>query len=87
ICALCGALGYGTLNSTLNVIVNSQVTDDRRPYAVSTYWAFSDLGVGVAPAILGAIATSLGYRALYYVAAAISLASLPIYWFFRGRKK
>ena len=86
ICALCGALGYGTLNSTLNVIVNRQVTDDRRPYAVSTYWAFSDLGVGIAPAILGAIASSAGYQALYFVAAAISLAALPIYWLFCGRK-
>ena len=32
ICALCGALGYGTLNSTLNVIVNRQVSDERRSY-------------------------------------------------------
>lgn len=80
ICAICGALGYGTMNSTLNVIVNRQVTDERRPLAVTTYWAFSDLGVGIAPAILGAIATASSYTALYYVAAALSLAALPIYW-------
>lgn len=85
ICALCGALGYGTLNSTLNVIVNRQSTDERRPFAISTYWAFSDLGVGIAPAILGAIATASNYHVLYYVAAFISLISLPIYWLFWGR--
>ncbi len=87
ICAICGALGYGTLNSVLNVIVNRQASDERRPYAVTTYWAFSDLGVGIAPVILGAIAASSGYHVLYYVSAAISLIALPIYWYFWGRKR
>lgn len=87
ICALCGALGYGTMNSTLNVIVNRQVSDERRPFAVSTYWAFSDLGVGITPAILGAIATAADYHALYYVAALISLLALPIYWFAWGKSQ
>lgn len=86
ICALCGALGYGTLNSTLNVIVNRQVSDERRPYAVTTYWAFSDLGVGIAPAILGAVVTASDYYMMYYIAALISLAALPIYWLCRGKK-
>lgn len=87
ICALCGALGYGTLNSTLNVIVNRQVSDERRSFAVSTYWAFSDFGVGIAPAILGAIATATNYHILYYVAAGISFIALPIYWIAWGKKK
>ena len=79
ICALCGALGYGTMNSALNVIVNRQVSDDRRPYAVTTYWAFSDLGVGIAPAILGAVVTASDYHVMYYFAALISLIALPVY--------
>ena len=87
ICAICGALGYGTLNSVLNVIVNRQVTDERRSYAVTTYWSFSDIGVGIAPVILGAIATGFNYHVLYYVAAVISLIALPIYWMFWGRGK
>lgn len=86
ICAVCGALGYGTLNSVLNVIVNRQVADERRAYAVTTYWAFSDLGVGIAPAILGAVAGAFNYHVLYYIAAAISLAALPLYWMFWGRR-
>jgi len=87
ICALCGALGYGTLNSTLNVIVNRRVSDERRPFAISTYWAFSDLGVGVAPAVLGAVATAADYHVMYYVAAVISLLALPVYWLAWGRTK
>ena len=85
ICALCGALGYGTLNSTLNVIVNRQVTDERRPFAVTTYWAFSDLGVGVAPAILGAVVSAWDYHAMYFIAALLSFLALPLYWLFWGR--
>ena len=87
LCALFGALGYGTLNSTMNVIVNRQVADERRPYATATYWAFSDLGIGVAPAILGAIETVSNYAVMYYAAAAISLLALPVYYLAVGRKK
>lgn len=87
ICAVCGALGYGTLNSTLNVIVNRQVDNERRPFAVTTYWAFSDLGVGVAPALLGFVAEASGFHALYFAGAFLSFIALPVYWFFHGRKQ
>ena len=79
VCAVCGALGYGTLNSVLNVIVNRRVSNARRPHAVTTYWAFSDLGVGIAPVILGAIVGASGFHVMYYAAAGISLLALPIY--------
>ena len=86
ICALFGALGYGTLNSVFNVIVNRNVSDERRSFAISTYWAFSDLGLGIAPAILGIIATASDYRVLFYAAALISFAALPTYFLVWGRK-
>lgn len=79
LCAIFGALGYGTLNSVLNVIVNREVTDERRSYAVTTYWAFSDIGVGIAPAILGSVAMASDYHMMYYTAAFISLAAVPVY--------
>ena len=78
ICAICGALGYGTLNSALNVIVNRRASDERRAYAVTTYWAFSDLGVGIAPALLGIVAGAMDYHAMYYTAAVVSALALPI---------
>ena len=87
ICAICGAFGFGTLNSSFNAIVNRQVSDERRPYAISTYWAFCDLGVGIAPTILGGIITLSDFYIMYYTAAAISLVALPIYWAFWGRLK
>ena len=85
ICALLGALGYGTMNSVLNVIVNRNSTDERRSYAMSTYWAFSDIGLGIAPAILGMIATATNYRVLFFAATFISFLALPIYFLVWGK--
>ena len=87
LCAVGGALGYGTMNSTLNAIANRTITAERRPYAVTTYWAFSDLGVGVSPAILGGIVTAGGYSVMYFSAALVSFLALPVYYIAWGRKQ
>ncbi len=73
------ALGYGTMNSTLNVIANRHVSNERRSFAVATYWACCDLGVGVSPAILGLIVSGAGFHVMYLAAAAISFIALPVY--------
>ena len=86
-CAVGSALGYGTLNSTLNVIANRNVSNERRSYAVATYWAFCDLGVGVSPTFLGAIVTAAGFHAMYYTAAVIVAAAIPVYWYTSMRRK
>ena len=75
------------MNACLNAIVNRRVADERRAYAVTTYWAASDLGVGVAPALLGAVVTASGYHAMYYAAAFLSFLALPLYWLFWGSKQ
>ena len=87
LCAAFGALGYGTLNSSLNSIVNRSVTNERRPFAVSTYWAACDFGVGIGPMLLGAVVTWIGYREMYFVAAGLSLVALPIYLYASWKKK
>lgn len=86
LCAAAGALGYGTMNSCLNSIVNRSVVNERRPYAVSTFWACCDLGVGVGPVLLGRIVTAGGYPAMYAAAAFLSFLALPVYFFARSRK-
>ena len=87
ICASAGALGYGTMNSCLNAIVNRGISNERRPYAATTYWACCDLGVGVGPVILGAIVTDAGYPAMYFVAAGLSLIALPLYYLATRKRK
>lgn len=83
-CAVGSGLGFGTLNASLNAIANREVSNERRSYAVATYWAFCDLGVGLSPAFLGAVATAAGFPAMYTVAAGATMAAIPVYWY--GRK-
>jgi len=86
ICACAGALGYGTMNSCLNAILNRSISNERRPFAATTYWACCDLGVGVGPVLLGAIVGASGYHAMYFVAAALSLLALPVYYIARRKQ-
>ena len=85
ICASAGALGYGTMNSCLNAILNRSISNERRPFAATTYWASCDLGVGLGPALLGAIVTASGYHTMYFAAAGLSLVALPFYYFARRK--
>jgi MFS family permease len=79
ICASAGALGFGTMNSCLNAILNRRISNERRLFATTTYWACCDLGVGVGPALLGAIVTVSGFHTMYFAAAGLSLVALPLY--------
>jgi len=87
LCALGCALGFGTLNSACNAIVCRMAGEKRRPYAITTFWLCCDGGVGIGPTILGAIVTAAGFTAMYYIAAAVTLAALPLYYFAAMRKK
>jgi MFS family permease len=85
ICAIFCAIGYGTLNSSINAIVNRQAAPGRRAYAVSTFWLFCDCGMGLGPVLLGMVGASGGYRAIFYIAAVITAFTFPVYYFFWGR--
>ncbi len=85
LCAIGCALGYGTLNSCCNSIACRQASNERRSYAVSTFWAFCDAGMGIGPAVLGAITGMAGYTVMYYAASFVTIAALPIYYFAWGK--
>lgn len=79
ICAVCLALGFGTLNSACTTIVtrNSQVS--RRSYALSTFFIFCDAAMGFGPAFLGSfVSPTSGYAPLYFIASFITILALPI---------
>ena len=79
ICAVCAALGFGTLNSACTTIVTRNATDNRKSYALSTFFIFCDATMGFGPAVLGAfVSTSTGYAPLYYISSLITLLALPI---------
>ncbi len=77
ICAVCAALGFGTLNSAGTAIVTRNTPDYRKSYSISTFFIFCDATMGFGPALLGCFA-SAGYASIYYVASLITMFALPI---------
>ncbi|MBR0270630.1 MAG: MFS transporter [Methanobrevibacter sp.] len=79
ICAVCLALGFGTLNSACTAIVTRNSSENRRSYALSTFFIFCDATMGFGPALLGFfVSSSTGYAPLYFVASFITILALPI---------
>ena len=82
ICAVCAALGFGTLNSACTAIVTRDTTANRRPYAISTFFIFCDGTMGFGPALLGSfVSASSGYAPVYFISSFITLLALPIAFF------
>ena len=77
VCAVCAALGFGTLNSACTTIVTRNASEARRPYAVSTFFIFCDATMGFGPALLGSFAVA-GYAPVYSISSIITLLALPI---------
>ena len=76
ICAVCAALGFGTLNSACTTIVTRNTSEKRRSYAVSTFFIFCDATMGFGPALLGVFASE-GYAPVYMISSIITLLALP----------
>ena len=79
ICAICAALGFGTLNSVCTTIVTRNTSQNRRSYAVSTFFIFCDATMGFGPALLGSFVTAgSGYASVYFISSFITILALPI---------
>ena len=79
LCAIGCALGFGTLNSACNAIACRHTGNERRSYAVSTFYICCDVGMGIGPVILGNIVNLSGsYAIMYFAASMITLAALPL---------
>jgi len=79
VCAVCAALGFGTLNSACTTIVTRNASIERRPYAISTFFIFCDGTMGFGPALLGSFVSSAsGYAPVYLISSVITLIALPI---------
>ncbi len=79
ICAICAALGFGTLNSACTAIITRNTPIHRRSYGLSTFFIFCDGTMGFGPALLGCfVSSSSGYGPLYLISSFITLLALPI---------
>ena len=78
---LCAA-GYGSAASVINTITTRGLPENRKSYAVNTYWIGCDLANGVGPVVLGAVMEAVGIGNMYITAAVISLFTLVLYRFY-----
>lgn len=79
-------LGYGNFVSCAHAIALKDLPRNRLGLATSTFFIFVDLGFGMGPYILGALAPLLGYRGLYLMLTLVILAAIPLYASLHGRK-
>lgn len=78
--------GFGNFQSTCQVVSVKAATRDRIPQATSTFFIFLELGISFGPYLFGIIVPHAGYHGLFHALAAVTLASIPLYYFLHGRK-
>lgn len=78
-------LGFGAIQSGTQSVAVKITPPHRMGLANSTYFMFSDIGMGIGPLIVGFIIPFLGYRNMYMVVAFFALACLLFYYLLHGR--
>jgi MFS family permease len=87
IAALFMALGYGNLLNIGQAIAVSAVQPERVGVATSTYFIFSDIGMGTGAFVMGWVASATDFSFMYSVEAIMVIATLCLYWFLHGRNR
>ncbi|WP_343206442.1 MFS transporter [Bacillus sp. B15-48] len=80
-------LGFGNLQSALQAVAIKKVPKYRVGLAISTFFIFHDIGVGLGPYVLGYLIPAIGYRNMYLTLAVIVGASAFLYYLIHGKKK
>lgn len=79
------ALGYGNILNMGQTLAVKSVESHRIGTATSTYFVFSDAGMGLGPLLMGLIVTWKGFSSMFLVEAGIVTLSLLLYYLLHGR--
>ena len=79
-------LGYGAIVPSLQTIAVQSTSPKRSGYATATFFTFFDGGIALGSYILGMIAVTYSYKAVYLFATCIVLAVLIGYLMYRKKK-
>jgi MFS family permease len=79
-------LGFGNFFSLAQAISIKVVPLHRLGLATSTFFIFTDLGLGAGPFLLGSLIPFTGYSGLYLLMTIMILATIILYYFLHGRK-
>lgn len=74
--------GYGTLTTSFQSLCIQSTTSERTGYATATYFTLFDVGIALGSYVLGIIAVTLSYAAVYYLSALILVIVLAVYMLF-----
>ncbi|MCQ1946889.1 MFS transporter [Arthrobacter sp. zg-Y1116] len=78
--------GFGALMPCAQAIAVTTAPAARIGLATSTFFILMDAGVGLGPLLLGMLLPLMGFHGMYWVLAAVLLASTVLYHFVHGRK-
>ncbi|HPS88630.1 MAG TPA: MFS transporter [Methanosarcina vacuolata] len=79
-------LGFGAIQSSTQAISVKITPQHRMGLANSTYFAFSDIGMGIGPLMVGFIIPFTGYRGIYMLMAVFAVVCLLLYYLLHGKK-
>lgn len=79
-------LGFGAIQSSTQAISVKITPQHRMGLANSTYFAFSDIGMGLSPLVVGFLIHFTGYRGIYTVLAIFAAVCLLLYNLLYGKK-
>jgi MFS family permease len=80
------AFGFGAAHTSSQAIAVKITPPHRRGLATSTFYMFSDIGMGVGPLLWGLIIPLTGYRGMFVVVAIVAAACLALYYGLHGRR-
>ncbi|MCC9145296.1 MULTISPECIES: MFS transporter [unclassified Arthrobacter] len=78
--------GFGALMPCAQAIAVTMAAPTRIGLATSTFFILMDAGVGLGPLLLGLLLPLTGFHGMYWVLAAVLLASTGLYHLVHGRK-
>ena len=78
-------IGFGTILPMGSAIAVKYVQPRLFTKVVSTYFVFSDAGMGIGALLLGLIASRIGFSGMFLVEIAVALVALLVYWQLHGR--
>ena len=79
-------LGFGAIQSSTQAISVKITPQHRMGLANSTYFVFSDIGMGIGPLAVGFIIPFTGYRGIYMLMAVFAVVCLLLYYLLHGKK-
>jgi MFS family permease len=79
-------LGFGCLLPSLQSILIARTPAARVGVATSTFYLMLDAGTGVGPVVLGAVAGSGGYSAMYWLCGGLVVVAAAVYLLVHGRR-